>query len=53
MDIRKAVIEQIEILSNLSREIAAGHLTVTPDGRDYYSMLPEIASTIAKLYAIL
>lgn len=49
MNTRQIVNEQIEILANLSREIADGRLTVSADGRDYYSLLPEIGSAIARL----
>lgn len=45
---KKIIDEQIEILVNMSREIAGGHC-VSVDGGDLYRVLPDIGIAIARL----
>lgn len=49
MDTYKAIEEQIEILSKLSRGIASGEIQ-SEYGLDYLPLLPEIGMAIAALH---
>lgn len=46
---KKIIDEQIEILVNMSREIAEGRLCIGVDGGDLYHVLPNIGIAIARL----